>query len=99
MLKLFPRPGYCSRTLILGEHHIVLPCILSDAYAAAVALWCLQWVVNGVLTLVCVEMGPTQPWGFPSPVSNPALFLDYVNAIEASGHNAFDVVMVSRKPS
>lgn len=52
------------------------------------------WVVNGVLTLVCVEMGPTQPWGFPSPVSSPALFLDYVNAIEASGHNAFDVVMV-----
>lgn len=54
-----------------------------------------QWVLNGVLTLLCVETGPTLPWGYPTPVADPRLFLDYVNAIEIGGGAAFDLVLVS----
>jgi len=53
-----------------------------------------QWVTNGVLTLLCVDVGPTGNWGYPQPSANSSTFADYSNAIETTGETQFDVVLV-----
>jgi hypothetical protein len=53
-----------------------------------------QWVLNGVLTLICVDIGPTGPWGKPTPAANSSVFPDYSNIIATLGVPQFDVVLV-----
>ncbi len=47
-----------------------------------------------MLTLLCVDVGPTASWGYPLSSANTSTFADYSNAIENTGETQFDVVLV-----
>ncbi len=53
-----------------------------------------QWVANGVLKLICVDIGNTIKYGFPAAGADPSKFSAYSAAIEHTGQPDFNVVFV-----